>query len=561
MAKKANIIFLLLILIGGWLRAIDLWRGVDGTVRESWRECDIAAVARNFYQEDMNILYPRIDWRGNGPGYAEMEFPVFPWMIALGYKVFGFHEVIGRVLAFIFSLATLFAFFKLARYLLSESGAILASLFFVLSPLTIRIANSLQPEGLMLFALVLAVYGFIRWLDEDKTKWFVLAMLATAVAVLAKVNSLHIGILFLILLINKKGFAFIRDFRMWLFALVALAPAALWYVHAHQLWLTFGNSLGVSNEYHWAGLDLFTDPRMILGVLKIEMLFVWMPLGVVVAAFAFKDREYRRSVLIAVYWLISVFIYYLAAARTTGDDWAIYYHVVSVPAEALLLGTGFSALQRLFGNAKMLYLSLLGVLGISLFIILLREFADVLFPMPKAASIAVVCAGGFALLAVLAGRAANHRRLFSVNGAVTFFVLFALFSTFLFQSFRISKDMHPQTMQGKYRCALAFKSFIPQDALIVVSGGNRLDESGYPVAYNAPYMFYWLERKGFNIAREDQSVTMLKKLVALGADYFVAEKEMLAFAPQFRSALLQNFNLIKECDEAYLFYLHNGVAE
>ena len=90
---------------------------------------------------------------------------------------------------------------------------------------------------------------------------------------------------------------------------------------------------------------------------------------------------------------------------------------------------------------------------------------------------------------------------------------------------------------------------------------NRLDESGYPVAYNAPYMFYWLERKGFNIAREDQSVTMLKKLVALGADYFVAEKEMLAFAPQFRSALLQNFNLIKECDEAYLFYLHNGVAE
>jgi hypothetical protein len=69
-----NILFLGLFFLGAWIRSLDVWRPVDGRVRESWRECDYAAVARNFYREGMNILYPRIDWRGDGPGYAEMEF-------------------------------------------------------------------------------------------------------------------------------------------------------------------------------------------------------------------------------------------------------------------------------------------------------------------------------------------------------------------------------------------------------------------------------------------------------------------------------------------------------
>jgi len=95
--KRANIVFLALFFLGAWIRSLDVWRPVDGRVRESWRECDYAAVARNFYREGMNILYPRIDWRGDGPGYAEMEFPVIPWTMAALYKIFGYQEVLGRV--------------------------------------------------------------------------------------------------------------------------------------------------------------------------------------------------------------------------------------------------------------------------------------------------------------------------------------------------------------------------------------------------------------------------------------------------------------------------------
>ena len=87
--------------------AIDVYRQFDGCIREYWRECDVASIARIYYCEDMNLFYPSIDWCGDGPGYAEMEFPIFPWLDTVLYKNFGCHETLGRVLVYIFSLLAL----------------------------------------------------------------------------------------------------------------------------------------------------------------------------------------------------------------------------------------------------------------------------------------------------------------------------------------------------------------------------------------------------------------------------------------------------------------------
>ena len=63
--KKATLIFVCLFIMGASLRAVNVLRPVDTT---SWRESDIASIARNYVREGMNPLYPRIDWRGDGPG-------------------------------------------------------------------------------------------------------------------------------------------------------------------------------------------------------------------------------------------------------------------------------------------------------------------------------------------------------------------------------------------------------------------------------------------------------------------------------------------------------------
>ena len=156
------IAFIAVFLLGAGLRVINVWQPVD---RDSWRELDMSAMARNFYREGMNPLAPRIDWRGDGAGYTEAEFPFLSWLMAFFYEIFGVHEVFGRILSFIFSIGALATFFKLARYLLPEKNALCAAFFFAISPLALQLGIAIQPDGLMFFLYLLAAYSFIRWLD------------------------------------------------------------------------------------------------------------------------------------------------------------------------------------------------------------------------------------------------------------------------------------------------------------------------------------------------------------------------------------------------------------
>lgn len=56
------------------------------------------AVARNFYEEDMNILRPRVDRRADTDGITGMQFPSYEWLVVGSYQLLGFHENLPRLL-------------------------------------------------------------------------------------------------------------------------------------------------------------------------------------------------------------------------------------------------------------------------------------------------------------------------------------------------------------------------------------------------------------------------------------------------------------------------------
>lgn len=488
--KKLNLLLALVFLLGAGIRAIDVGHRVD---RPSWRECDVAGIARSYDREGMNLFYPRVDWRGNGPGYAEMEFPVYPWLIAWGYQFFGFHEPIGRIINYVFSLLTLLVFFKLARYLLPPWGTITAAIFLTFNPLLINVSNSLQPEGLMFLCYVLAGYLFIRWLDNE-SKWYLLgACMATAAAILAKATAAHIGLLFALLLLSKYGLGAIRQARLWLFGLGTLLPGALWYKHAHQFWLQYGNSLGVSNEYHWAGLDLFTNPSYLLGIARSELLYVWMLTGVFLAGAALLWKWREKPVKYGICWFVAAMVYYLIAARTTGDQWAAYYHIASVPGVALLVGSGVEALRQLKPEAQ-------------------------------------------------------WTRFARVAGFVSLFGVVAL------QARQITVDAKHWQVSPLRSCAESFAAMMPKEELILVTGGVCRDE-GYPVAYNASFMLYWADRKGFNVCIEEQSLETVATFIKRGAKYYLAAKSTFRQKKQLEEDLRRTYPVLAECDDYCLFQL------
>jgi uncharacterized membrane protein YuzA (DUF378 family) len=153
--------------------------------------------------------------------------------------------------------------------------------------------------------------------------------------------------------------------------------------------------------------------------------------------------------------------------------------------------------------------------------------------------------------ALIAG--SRHARL---NTLVIFFAIVSTAATFLYQLREVREEFAARDAEGGlHACAQRFAPAIPENVLILASGGPCLDPTGYPVAYNSSYMFYWLNRKGFNICVEQQSVAALKILTERGARYFVAEKSALKMKQGFEEELRRSFPLIAECDEAYLFQL------
>ena len=83
-------------------------------VAHNWRQTTVTMAARNFYEADNHILYPRIDIAGEKWGITGMEFPVLNYLIYLVSLVFGYAHWYGRLINLVISSFGIFYFYKLA---------------------------------------------------------------------------------------------------------------------------------------------------------------------------------------------------------------------------------------------------------------------------------------------------------------------------------------------------------------------------------------------------------------------------------------------------------------
>jgi len=575
--KLRILLIVFLLLIAAAVRAVDVWRPIDGTSKDVWREPDVGGIARNFYREGMNILYPRIDWRGDGPGFVESEFPLYPWTVALMYHLFGYHEEIARMISYVLSLGAWFVFFKLASLLLPSAGVIAAVAFFTFSPIAIRMAAAVQPEPLMFLSYLMAAYYFIRWYQSDRVAYFIASFVATVVTILAKLPAIHIGFLFAGMVFEKFGWRFIIQKKVLAFAIGVLFISLLWYSHARSLWIQYGNSLGMSNEafIRISSLNfLVTLFSTIRGNIKAELVSVWTPAGALLGAAALFWSNKHSSYRIIVYWLCALAIFYLVTGRTTGESWARHYHIVSIPSAALLIGLAMANVaemkveKRIWQGGR----GLLFGLGALLLVSVLTRFPDLsqanlwksyTFAM-VVKFLGVICLVTGLLMLIpgivlfnenVSGGGKSFFRI-SLNCVIPVFFVFCMATALLFELWQGIRSAYSYS-QGDplYSCARKFKDSVPEGSLIVASGAPEMDLQGIHRAYNAPYMFFWMDRKGFSINDEEQSISKIEELRKRGAKYFVAEKIRVQAKPGFEEDLTKRFRIIEKCPEALLFEL------
>jgi hypothetical protein len=246
--------FLILIVAGALIVRLI---GIDQPFIDpwSWRQSDVAAIARNYYENGFHFARPQIDWAGNERGFVGTEFPILPFVAALCYKATGVQEWIGRSEGVLFFVAALPFFFGLVRRIFGEVTALWATFFYAFAPHSIVASRAFMPDVPSLSLSIIGIYFFLRWVEEERFCWLVWSAVLVSLALLIKLPTAIVGapILYLALRRNQGGALskppvadggletaapwknIIARWELWFFAALTLIPSAIWYWHAHRI--------------------------------------------------------------------------------------------------------------------------------------------------------------------------------------------------------------------------------------------------------------------------------------------------------------------------------------
>jgi 4-amino-4-deoxy-L-arabinose transferase-like glycosyltransferase len=314
--------------------AFRLW-GVTNPLLDfhAWRQTLTATLSYNFYAEGMNFLNPSPN-RLNQLG--AFEFPLYTYIVAILYKVFGFHEIIGRLVAIAFSMGSIWFLYLLGKRYFDETSAMLACGFYAVLPFCVYYSRTFMPESAMLFFSISMLYMFTRWLDTGKWNHFFIASLLATLAFLVKLPTLYMGGPLLFLAWNKFRGKIIYQFPLYLFVILTLAPPALWYSYVSQLhYESSGESnLWLSLITNWDVLSTLRYWKLIFWTRLVEKMFTFTAFPFLILGML-RARENKEQLVLHI-WFFSVCAYFIIAARL--NFMHEYYQVPIIPVGCLFIG-------------------------------------------------------------------------------------------------------------------------------------------------------------------------------------------------------------------------------
>jgi 4-amino-4-deoxy-L-arabinose transferase-like glycosyltransferase len=288
-----------------------------------WRQTQTQSTIVNFYEEDMNILNPRKNDRGNGDGIFRMEFPIMQWLVACLFKLFGNHIIISRIFMFLVGLLSVLGIYRLIKIVfLNEIIALIAAWAFNFSPCFYYYTINPLPDN---FALCCGIWGvglFILWIQKQKTNILVFSVIFLSLATLTKlpfvvyysVPFTYFGIQLYKQLFTKTTFKqFVLHFIFLLFPLA-------WYIYVIPHWQGNGivsgildNKISIAKYFDLLWYNLISNlPELLLNYGSV----IFFVIGFY---FIFKKQVYKNYYfLIYLFWSLSVLAYFMFELNMIG---------------------------------------------------------------------------------------------------------------------------------------------------------------------------------------------------------------------------------------------------
>jgi hypothetical protein len=321
----------------------------------SWRQSDVAAIARNFFENGFRFAYPQIDWAGSATGFVGTEFPILPFVAAICYKFAGVHEWIGRSQAVIFFAVSLPFFFLLVRDTWHglpghdpsagcrcHVAAVWATFFFAFAPLNIFAGRSFMPDVPSLSLSIIGLHFFLRWVRNRKWAPLLIASIAISLSLLIKITSIVIAAPLLYLAVAavydrgnpRKGDLQIAPAVLetaapcvvgarraplhWLalFGAIALLSSIAWYWHAHQIAQRF-----YPHHFFGAGGIRIESFPWYWEIARRTVTFSLTPVLAILALIGlFVAPRSKRSLLFH-WWLVAMILFILVVGYGNRHPW------------------------------------------------------------------------------------------------------------------------------------------------------------------------------------------------------------------------------------------------
>jgi hypothetical protein len=333
----------------------------------SWRQSDVATIARNFLQNGFRFGYPQIDWAGNAPGYVGTEFPILPFIAAVCYKFAGVHEWIGRIQAVILFAVSLPFFFLLVREIFGSTAAVWASFFFCFTPLNVFAGRSFMPDVPSLSLAIVGLYLFLRWVEHGKSSSFFVAAIAISLSLLIKITSIIIVVPLVYLMCAdmsalSKAATCRRIPKLLLFVSIALLPSAIWYWHAYQIAEKF-----YPHHFFGAGgirIESFSSYRQIAQQTLTSSLTPLLSLMAVIGLLVAPRMKYSRFFQ---WWLAAMVLFVIVLGYGNRHLW---YQLPLVPIAAAFAGAACAFVASKISSR---------VIAVTLSILLVSSFTTLAF--------------------------------------------------------------------------------------------------------------------------------------------------------------------------------------
>jgi Dolichyl-phosphate-mannose-protein mannosyltransferase len=317
-----------------------------------WRQIDTAVMARYFYEDSLNPLYPQVNW-GGPHGYVESEFPLVPFIAALLYFVFGPDDRLGRLTCIAFSAGLIVLVYLLVQAMRDRPAGRAAAFLVAVSPGAVYYGRTFMPDTAMLCFSVGALFGVVRYLQTGSTRALLWGSAALSAALLVKLPAILVLLPIAAAAWQARGRAGLFDRRLWLAIIVPLVLATAWYVHAYFIYrhsgLTYGILAHPARTYppsiapgpwpdvfsKWSTMARLLDAELYKELLDRVSRLLLTPIGLAVALLGVLTWRSRWS-LVPAAWLAAMIAFILIAAE--GNIAHDYYQLPLVVIGAMYFG-------------------------------------------------------------------------------------------------------------------------------------------------------------------------------------------------------------------------------